>query len=57
MKMKTMSGMEVDVDPAEIKRHAEMLGMKMPGNEKAHYTNLTHEVIAKAQNEAPDFEF
>jgi hypothetical protein len=47
MKVRTMQGTDADVDPAEIKRHAEMMGMKMPGNEKAHYAEKTHEVIAR----------
>jgi hypothetical protein len=51
MKIRTTQGVEADVDPAEIKRHAEMMGMKMPGNEKAHYADLTQEVIKRAQNE------
>ena len=51
MKIKTLQGTEADVDPAEIKRHAEMMGMKMPGSEKAQYADSTHEVISHAMNE------
>ena len=48
--IKTTSGAIVEVDPAEIKRHAEMMGMVM-NKEKIHYAAKTEEVLKRAVNE------
>ena len=48
--VKTISGAIVEVDPAEIKRHAESMGMIM-NKEKIHYAAKTEEVLKRAVNE------
>lgn len=49
--IKTTSGTMVEVDPAEIKRHAEMMGMRMMTGDKIHYAAKTEEVLKRAVNE------